>query len=178
MRSPMERLERLLRNRESFTLCFLIYEGSADRARTSARLARHVRAREIVHMAGQGPASTKAVIERIRGTGARTPVQVMGADLWPEGLEKLAYRLNLGRPLLAEHCPRPILMWVRDEEVATFKRKGPDFFSFASSVFDLRPGRADSREPDETGERDGGDDEEGPVTVLERPVPVPGGVPR
>ena len=141
MRGPAERLKRLLDGRRSFTLCFLIYETEAGRRERAAALADEMGAREIVRFTEHEARSNRAVVEKLRGTGSSTPVQVMDPDRWPEGLETLAYRLNLGRELLTERCQRPILIWARDAEVTTFAKKSADLWAVSSGTYDLRPGR-------------------------------------
>ena len=123
MRGPTERLKRLLDGRKSFTLCFLVYETEGERAAIAARLADEIGAREIVRFTDREMRSNRAVVEKLRGSGSSTPVQVMDPDRWPEGIETLAYRLNLGRELLTERCQRPILIWARDAEVTMFAKK-------------------------------------------------------
>ena len=150
MRGPTERLKRLLDGRKSFTLCFLVYETEGERAATAARLAEEIGAREIVRFTDREVRSNRAVVEKLRGSGSSTPVQVMDPDRWPEGLETLAYRLNLGRELLTERCQRPILIWARNAEVRMFAKKSADLWAFSSGTYDLRrhepEGNAESRQ--------------------------------
>ena len=49
---------------------------------------------------GPDDLSTPSVRRRLAGGGETTPVQILDADRWPEGLNTLAYRLNLAREAL------------------------------------------------------------------------------
>ena len=147
MRTPIQRLKRLLEGRRSFTLCFLIYETEAARSATAARLADELGAREIVRFTGdERTMSNEAVVEKVRGSGSGAPVQVMDPDRWPEGLETLVYRLNLARELLTERCRHPILIWARDTEVTTFATKSADLWAFSSGTYNLHDQRHEDAE--------------------------------
>ena len=131
-------LARLLTGKDRWTLCFLIYETREQRDRMAAQLAELLEARATVRFGPHDKTSTRAVRRRLAGNGEKTPVQVLDADRWPEGLKTLAYRLNLAREALPEDTDRAVLVWGSDDDITTFARSSADLWDWRSGVFDFR----------------------------------------
>ncbi len=142
-RKTERRLKRAIGSRDTFALCLLTYDNTRQRDRLAAELAESIGATTIVELTPDDEASTQTLIRRLAGEPGSPPVQVVGAERWPEGIAQLAYRLNLGRPKVAEECRRPIAIWLQNDDVKTFLLNGPDFCEFSSGIFEFHSTGAD-----------------------------------
>lgn len=74
----------------------MCYRTREQRDRIAAHLDELIGARARVRFGPDDELSTPSVRRRLAGGGETTPIQVLDANRWPEGL-KLAYRLNPAR---------------------------------------------------------------------------------
>ncbi len=136
-RNTERRLQRVCTGRETFTLCLLTYDNTRQRDALAAQLAESTRAKTIVELTPDDEASTDALIKRMAIEPGSPGVQVVGAERWPEGLENLAYRLNLARPNVCEQCQGPVVIWLQDDDVGTFLTNAGDFCEFRAGIFEF-----------------------------------------
>ena len=107
------RLQRTLKGRESFTLCFLTYSDSFYRDKVAGFLEERLRARVRVSIDSDTRIGTECLFEKLGADRQSGPAQLVGLERWPEGFDNLLTRLNYRREALAERCARPLLVWVR-----------------------------------------------------------------
>lgn len=84
----------------------MCYRTREQRDRIAAHLDELIGARATVRFGPDDALSAPSVRRRLVGDGETTPVQVLDADRWPEGLNTLAYRLNPAREALPEDSDR------------------------------------------------------------------------
>ena len=122
------------------TLCLLTYRDVAQRNRLADELDTSIGATERVKLERSDPVETEKLISRIAGEPGRPPVQVVGAEEWPEGVAGLADRLNLAQPEFAERCRRAVLLWLRDEDLPAFMENAPDLYASSTGTFEFHKG--------------------------------------
>ena len=82
--------------------------------------------------------SAPSVRKRLPGGGETTPVQVLDADRWPEGLNTLAYRLNPARQALPEDSDRGGAHLGAATTTSPRSRSSADLWDWRTGVFDFR----------------------------------------
>ena len=131
------RLQRMLEGRQSFKLCFLTYSDSHYRDVVADFLETRLHARIRVSIEPEVAIGTEELFERLSAARNTGPAQLVGLNLWPEGLENLLTRLNYRRGALAERCGRPLLFWIRSVDVRTVATGAADLWAWRSGVFDF-----------------------------------------
>ena len=131
------RLQRLLNGRRSFTLCFLTFSDSVYRDEVADFLERRLKAHVRVAIDPEERIGTETLFEKLSTDPDSGPVQFMGVESWPEGLDNLLGRLNQRREALAERCPRPLLFWVLSSQLPTVAMRATDLWAWRSGVFDF-----------------------------------------
>ena len=129
---PFLRLQRLVRGRQSFTLCFLVYSDSAYRDKTADFLSMQLGARVRVSIDRDTRIGTEELFIRLSADPDRGPVQLIGLERWPEGIDNLLLRLNHRREALAERCSRPLLVWVPARHLGVVATGAADLWAWRS----------------------------------------------
>ena len=122
------RLQRLVKGRASFTLCFLTYSDSVYRDEVAGFLEGRLNAHVRVAIDPEERIGTEVLFDRLSVEPDNGPAQLMGLESWPESLDDLLGRLNRRRDALPERC-RPLLVWVLS---ATWRRsqRRPDLWDW------------------------------------------------
>lgn len=131
------RLQRTLRSRDSFTLCFLVYSDSAYRATVASFLGVRLGATAEITIDTSWEGGTELLLQRIRDANNGRPVQLLGFHRWPVGLDDLLARLNHRRESIAERCPYPLLVWVRSNDLSVIATQAADLWAWRTGVFDF-----------------------------------------
>ena len=131
------RLRRMLEGRRSFTLCFLTYTDSVYRDRVSDFLEEQLSARVRVAIDPSTRIGTEALFETLGAEPASGPAQLVGLEHWPDGIDDLLKRLNYRRGALAEHCARPLLVWIPSQHLRHLATGAADLWAWRSGVFDF-----------------------------------------
>ena len=131
------RLQRLVKGRSSFTLCFLTYSDSFYRDEAAAFLEGRLSAHLRVAIDPEERIGTEVLFDRLSADADGGPAQLVGLEFWREGLDDLLGRLNQRREALAERCPRPLLFWVRSRHLPLVATRAADLWAWRSGVFDF-----------------------------------------
>ena len=131
------RLQRTLRGRDSFTLCFLVYSDSAYRAAVASLLEARLDATAEVTIDTNWEGGTELLLQRIGAADNGRPVQLLGFHRWPLGLDDLLARLNHRRESIAERFPYPLLVWARSTDLPAIATEAADLWAWRTGVFDF-----------------------------------------
>lgn len=131
------RLQRTLRSRDSFTLCFLVYSDSAYRATVASFLGARLGATAEIAIDANWQDGTEQLLDRIRAARNDGPVQLFGFHRWPLGLDDLLARLNHRRESIAERFPYALLVWARESDLSAIATQAADLWAWRTGVFDF-----------------------------------------
>ena len=131
------RLQRILRGRDSFTLCFLVYSDSTYCATVASFLGARLGATAEITIDRSWQGGTEQLLERIRVADNGRAVQLFGFHRWPEGLDDLLARLNHRRESIAEQFPHPLLVWARSDDLPAIATRAADLWAWRTGVFDF-----------------------------------------
>ena len=131
------RLQRMLEGRRSFALCFLTYSDSSYRDTVADFLEARLCARVRVTIDPNAAIGTEALFEKMSADSHSRPVQLIGLERWPEGLDDLLTRLNYRRGALADRCARPLLVWIQSRHLRAVATRAADLWTWRSGVFDF-----------------------------------------
>ena len=131
------RLQRLVKGRASFTLCFLTYSDSVYRDDVAGFLEGRLNAHVRVNIDPEERIGTEVLFDRLSVEPDNGSAQLMGLESWPESLDDLLGRLNQRREALAERCPRPLLFWVLSSHLPAVATRAADLWDWRSGVFDF-----------------------------------------
>ena len=141
------RLQRTLKGRQSFTLCFLTYSDSFYRDKVADLLEERICARVRVSIDPDARIGTEALFEKLSAGSEGIPAQLTGLEQWPEGFDDLLKRLNYRRGAFAERCARPLLVWVLSRNLRSVATRAADLWAWRSGVFDFTlPADTDHRD--------------------------------
>ena len=118
-------------------MCFLTYSDSFYRDEAAGFLERRLDAAVRVFIDREVRIGTEDLFERLSADPHRGPVQLMGLEHWPEGLDNLLTRLNHRREALAKRCARPLLFWVLSRDLGAVATGAADLWAWRSGVFDF-----------------------------------------
>ncbi len=131
------RLQRLVKGRASFTLCFLTYSDSVYRDEVAGFLEGRLNAHVRVAIDPEERIGTEVLFDRLSVEPDNGPAQLMGLESWPESFDDLLGRLNRRRDALPERCPRPLLVWVLSSNLEKVATRAADLWDWRSGVFDF-----------------------------------------
>lgn len=136
------RLERMIANRTTITMCYLTYGSDEQRERIAAHAAERLGA-ERTSLGEARSDTTQELVRLLGGPAGAPPLQATDPGAWPGGARTLGETLAIARDTMRNECQRPVLVTGTDAEINEMLQGGEDLHGWSCGTYDFA---ADERE--------------------------------